>query len=112
MYPEADIPVVQLSLNRSLDGAGHYALGQELKQLRREGILILGSGNIVHNLGMMVWEDTAFDWAVKFDAKVAGWILNHEHEPVIHYEDQGEACQAGGEFRRALPATVIYPGGQ
>jgi 4,5-DOPA dioxygenase extradiol len=108
MYPEADIPVVQLSLNRSLDGTGHYALGQQLKQLRREGVLILGSGNIVHNLGIMVWEDTAFDWAVEFDAKVARWILQHEHEPIIHYEQQGQAARlAVNSAEHYLPLLYI-----
>jgi 4,5-DOPA dioxygenase extradiol len=92
MYPDADIPVVQLSLDRNLDMAGHYALGQWLGQLRSEGVLIIGSGNIVHNLGMMVWEDTAFDWAVEYDANVAGWILQHEHDPIIHYKKHGRAA--------------------
>ena len=108
MYPEADIPVVQLSLNRSIEAAGHYALGQELKQLRREGVLILGSGNIVHNLGMMVWEDTAFDWAVEYDAKVAHWILQHEHEPIIHFERQGKAAMlAVNSAEHYLPLLYI-----
>jgi 4,5-DOPA dioxygenase extradiol len=108
MYPEADIPVVQLSLSRNLDGAGHYALGQQLKQLRREGVLVLGSGNIVHNLGMMVWEDTAFDWAVEYDAKVARWILLHEHEPLIHYEQQGQAARlAVNSAEHYLPLLYI-----
>jgi 4,5-DOPA dioxygenase extradiol len=108
MYPEADIPVVQLSLDRSLDGVDHYALGQQLKTLRREGVLILGSGNIVHNLGMLVWEDTAYDWAVDFDARVAGWILHHEHEPIIHYEQQGQAARlAVNSAEHYLPLLYI-----
>ena len=108
MYPEADLPVLQLSLNRNLDGAGHYALGQQLKQLRREGVLILGSGNIVHNLGMMVWEDSAFDWAIEFDAKVAQWILNNEHAPIIHYEEQGKLARlAVNSAEHYLPLLYI-----
>jgi 4,5-DOPA dioxygenase extradiol len=92
MYPEADIPVVQLSLDRTHEAEYHYALGRELAQLRREEVLIVGSGNIVHNLRMMVWEDTAFDWAIEYDANVSRWILEHNHDPIIHYEKQGEAA--------------------
>jgi 4,5-DOPA dioxygenase extradiol len=92
MYPLSDIPVVQLSLDRNIDTAGHYELGHELMQLRREGVLIVGSGNIVHNLRMMVWEDTAFDWAVEFDSKIKQWILQQDHEPIIHYDKQGQSA--------------------
>ena len=67
----------------------NYDLGQQLKDLRGEGILIIGSGNIVHNLRTIVWEDKAFDWAIDFDAKVKQWILDKNHEPLIHYEQQG-----------------------
>lgn len=91
MYPEADVPVVQLSLDRRLEAGDHYALGRTLRQLRQEGVLIVGSGNIVHNLGRMVWEDEAFDWAIEFDAHVARSILEHHHDPIIHYEEQGTA---------------------
>jgi 4,5-DOPA dioxygenase extradiol len=90
MYPEARIPVVQLSLDRRLDPQGHYDLGRQLGQLRREGVLIVGSGNLVHNLRMMVWEDTAFDWAADYDARVAQWILDADHDPIIHYEQHGQ----------------------
>jgi len=92
MYPNANVPVVQLSLDRTIDAAGHYALGQQLKDLRQAGVLILGSGNIVHNLRLMVWEDTAFDWAVDYDARVKGWILDGDHESIIHYEKYGSAA--------------------
>jgi len=92
MYPEALVPVVQLSLDRSHENAHHYQLGRDLRQLRQEGVLIIGSGNIVHNLRMMVWEDAAFDWAVEFDAKVKQWILEGDHDAIIHYEKQGKAA--------------------
>ncbi len=108
MYPQADIPVVQLSLDRELKPADHYRLGQELRQLREEGVLIIGSGNIVHNLVMMVWEDTAFDWAVEFDTKVKGWILAQEHEPIIHYEKQGTAARlAVNSAEHYLPLLYV-----
>jgi 4,5-DOPA dioxygenase extradiol len=92
MYPKADVPVVQLSLDRSHENAHHYELGRALKQLRQEGVLIIGSGNIVHNLRMMVWEDTAFDWAVEYDAKIKQWILDGDHEAIIQYEKHGNAA--------------------
>ncbi|TLN21949.1 4,5-DOPA dioxygenase extradiol, partial [bacterium] len=75
MYPQADIPVAQLSLDRSRDAAFHYQLGSQLAALRDEGVLIVGSGNIVHNLRLVVWEDTAFDWAVEFDAQARQWMV-------------------------------------
>jgi 4,5-DOPA dioxygenase extradiol len=92
MFPEADIPVVQLSLDRNHDASFHYQMGRALQALRDEGVLILGSGNIVHNLRLMVWEPTAFDWAMEFDAQVKNWIVQDDHEPIIHYEKQGRAA--------------------
>jgi 4,5-DOPA dioxygenase extradiol len=86
MFPKADIPVVQLSLDHTRDGTFHYNLGAQLGDLRDEGVLVLGSGNIVHNLRMMVWEDTSFNWALDFDARVKQWIVDGEHEPIIHFE--------------------------
>jgi 4,5-DOPA dioxygenase extradiol len=90
MFPQADIPVLQLSLDRTQSAQFHYDLGRELKALRKQGVLIIGSGNIVHNLGMVVWKDTAFDWAQEYDAKVKEWILQDNHEPIIHYEVYGK----------------------
>jgi 4,5-DOPA dioxygenase extradiol len=92
MYPKADIPVVQLSLDRSKDAEFNYQLGRELTSLRDEGVLIVGSGNIVHNLRTVVWEDRAFDWATEFDMKVKQWILDGDHDPIIHYEKQGNSA--------------------
>lgn len=69
VYPDANIPVLQLSIDVKMSFAEHYALAQELKQLRRKGILVIGSGNMVHNLGMVDWkrvdEQFAFDWALE-----------------------------------------------
>ena len=108
MYPKADVPVVQLSLDRDSTNAHHYQLGQELGQLRQEGVLIIGSGNIVHNLRMMVWEDTAFDWAVEYDALVRQWILDVNHDPIIHYEKQGRAAMlAVNSAEHYLPLLYI-----
>ncbi len=93
MFPKADIPVLQLSLDRSQDLPFHYELGGQLQALRDEGVLIVGSGNVVHNLRLMVWEDQAFDWAVDFDAKVKEWVLAGDHEALIHYEKYGRAAE-------------------
>jgi 4,5-DOPA dioxygenase extradiol len=90
MYPQADIPVVQLSLDRSIEPQDHYRLGAKLSQLRQEGVLVVGSGNLVHNLRMMVWEDTAFDWAIDYDSRVKQWILEGDHHSIIHYEKYGK----------------------
>lgn len=73
MYPKADVPVVQLSLNIEQPSEYHYELGRRLRALRERGILLLGSGNIVHNLRLMKWESGAapYPWALEFDAWVA-----------------------------------------
>jgi 4,5-DOPA dioxygenase extradiol len=92
MYPGASIPVVQLSLNRDLSLDQHYQLGQELAPLRDEEILILGSGNMVHNLRVFNWEDAGYDWAVEYDAKLKDWIAAGAHDQVVHYERHGEAA--------------------
>jgi 4,5-DOPA dioxygenase extradiol len=92
LFPEADIPVVQLSLDRTKEPSYHYQLGRELKALRKKGILILGSGNIVHNLGMMTWEDTAFDWAVEFDEQLKKLITNGDHDSIMNYQNLGQSA--------------------
>jgi 4,5-DOPA dioxygenase extradiol len=92
MYPQADIPVVQLSLDRSRNPNFHFELGKEIAALRQEGVLILGSGNIVHNLGLVNWEGQPFDWAVEFDERVKQCILAEDYEPLVHYENQGRAA--------------------
>ena len=108
MVPKADIPVVQLSLDHTRDGAFHYNLGAQLQDLRDEGVLILGSGNIVHNLRMMVLEDTSFDWALDYDARVTQWILDGEHEPLIHFEKGGKsAALAINSAEHYLPLLYI-----
>ena len=110
MFPNADIPVVQLSLDRSQDAAFNHELGRQLQQLRDEGVLIVGSGNIVHNLRVVVFEDKAYDWAIEFDEKVKQWILAGEHDPIIHYENQGRSALLSVKFCRALSALALYPG--
>jgi 4,5-DOPA dioxygenase extradiol len=93
MYPEADIPVVQLSLDRAKTPALHYELGKALRALRTKGVLIVGSGNIVHNLGSVVWKDIAYDWAAAFDEHMKHLILRGDHESIIHFDRLGEAAR-------------------
>jgi 4,5-DOPA dioxygenase extradiol len=93
LFPNADVPVVQLSLDVLKNTQAHYDLGRQLLPLRDEGILIIGSGNVVHNLRMIVFEDSAFDWALEFDRKVKEWILEDTHEPIIHYEKHGREAE-------------------
>ncbi len=104
LYPDADIPVIQLSIDSRSDGRFHYKLAQRLAPLRDEGVLILGSGNIVHHLGVMLWEETAapYDWAVRFDQKVRAAILAGEHATLTALN----ALDADG--RRAVPTPEHY----
>ncbi|CAG0980766.1 4,5-DOPA dioxygenase extradiol [Burkholderiales bacterium] len=85
MFPKANIPVLQLSLDRSKTPAEHYQLGRALAPLREEGVLIVGSGNIVHNLRQVVWRDVAHDWAIELDRIVAQRIEAGDHAALIDY---------------------------
>jgi len=108
MYPDADIPVVQLSLGRDLDPNGHYIFGQSLREFREEGVLILGSGNLVHNLGIFIPEDTAYDWALEYDTSVRDWILKKDFDNIIHYERHGQAAQlAVNSAEHYLPLLYV-----
>lgn len=93
MYPEAKIPVYQLSLDYSLSPEWHYALAAELSELRKRGVLIIGSGNIVHNLGMMKWTNEAFDWAIEFDQLVKDKILKGDYQSLVRYDKLGEPAK-------------------
>ncbi len=94
MYPEADIPTVQLSLDRTQLPRFHYDRGAVLSALRSEGILIVGSGNIVHNLRMLQWSaDKPYPWAEEFDRLVADLILTGEHERLVDYTLLGESSR-------------------
>lgn len=91
MYPDADVPVIQLSLDLRQDGAWHFELGRNLRWLREEGVLLMGSGNFVHNLRMLTFpEVTAADWAVSFDEEVKNLILDGEYEKLKDYQALGE----------------------
>jgi 4,5-DOPA dioxygenase extradiol len=102
MFPQADIPVVQLSLDYAQPPGMHYELGRQLKGLRNEGVLIVGSGNVVHNLGVMEWQDTAFDWALEMDQLIAERIAARDHRPLIEYDRLGPSA------RMAVPTSEHY----
>jgi 4,5-DOPA dioxygenase extradiol len=93
MYPRADVPVVQLSLDRTRSMEFHYELGRELGKLREEGILIVGSGNIVHNLALADFSAPAYDWAQSFDDKVQRWISEGDHTKIIGWREQGREAE-------------------
>jgi 4,5-DOPA dioxygenase extradiol len=110
MYPKADVPVVQLSLDQRLAPAAHYELGRELRALRQKGVLILGSGNIVHNLREVVWQDTAYDWALEFDARIKDLILTGDHNVTIDYSKLGRAARLSvSGFARAFEKPPPAP---
>ncbi len=91
MYPAADIAVLQLSLDRTRDAASHYALAKKLQPLREQGVLIIGSGNIVHNLRAFNFENTQpYDWADLFDQKVKQLILQKNHDALCQYSSMGQ----------------------
>ncbi|MCE1187816.1 MAG: 4,5-DOPA dioxygenase extradiol [Ignavibacteria bacterium] len=92
LFPAADIPVVQLSLSRDLSMEQHYNLGKSLALLRDEDILIVGSGNIVHNLGMMQNVQEGFPWAVEFDMYVANLLKSGSEARLVNYLDAGKAA--------------------
>ncbi len=89
MFPEAHLPVVQLSLDRTQPPEFHYALGKELRTLRQRGVLVVASGNVVHNLREARWIDVAADWALAFDATVKERILAGDHQALVDYQALG-----------------------
>ena len=96
LYPNADIPVIQLSLDYNQGAQYHYDLAKELSALRHKGVLIIGSGNMVHNLGLMAWDklnaaDYAFDWATEASTKIKQYIMDGNHQQLINYKSLGKA---------------------
>jgi len=92
VYPQADVPVVQLSIDETQPASFHYETGRRLRPLREEGILIIGSGNLVHNLHTYAWgrhEVGPFDWAVRFEEQARALMLAGNHQPLVDYESLG-----------------------
>jgi 4,5-DOPA dioxygenase extradiol len=93
VFPDADIPVVQLSIDETQPAEFHYELAKRLNVLRDEGVLIIGSGNLVHNLHTYAWgrhKVDPFDWAVRFEERTRRLLLAGDHQPVVQYESLGE----------------------
>ncbi len=92
MFPKADIPVFQLSVNRNASPAEHLALGRRLRALREQGVLILASGNVVHNLAEARFDrEKGFPWAEEFDRYIKQHVISRTFDSVVHYEQAG-AC--------------------
>ncbi len=85
MFPDAEIPVLQLSLDLAKTPAQHYQFARILAPLRDEGVLIIGSGNVVHNLRQVMWRDEAYDWAIEIDQLIAQQIEAGNHAALIDY---------------------------
>jgi 4,5-DOPA dioxygenase extradiol len=95
IYPEADIPVIQMSLDYTKSAAEHYQLARHLAVLRKKGILIMGSGNMVHNLGMLNWQnpDSGSDWALEANDLFKKLIMENGDKKLIDYQSLGKAVQ-------------------
>jgi len=111
MYPDADIPVVQLAIDESLPAQEHFALAARLRPLRDEGILILGSGNLVHNLHAYAWgSQTAetYDWAIRFENRMRELLTARSFAAVAEYESLGrDAALAAPTPEHFLPLLYV-----
>ena len=93
MYPKADIPVFQLSVDAGAGAETHFRLGRELSALREKGVMILGSGNVVHNLSRVNWDmEDGYPWAVEFDAYIKNKIVAGQYEDVVDYGKAGKTA--------------------
>ena len=107
LYPNADIPVIQLSIDYTKPPEYHYALASQLSDLRNKGVLIIGSGNIVHNLGLVDWngfdrDNYGYDWAVEARSFINSHLIKGDYSPLINYQKQAKAIQL------AIPSPDHY----
>jgi len=94
LYPSADVPVIEMSLDYRKPPSMHYELAKELSLFRKRGVLIIGSGNMVHNLRLINWNNTEeFDWALEANEKFKQLILNNDHEQLISYKNLSKEIQ-------------------
>ena len=107
LYPDANVPVIQMSIDYTQGPAYHYELGKQLMALRNKGVLIVGSGNMVHNLRMVAWDklDTpgfGYDWALEAREQMNAAILKGDHQALVNFKQQGRA------FDLAIPSPEHY----
>jgi 4,5-DOPA dioxygenase extradiol len=107
LYPSANIPVVQLSIDYTKDAKYHYDLAKKLYSLRNKGILIIGSGNIIHNLGLVDFrnfdkDNYGYDWAIEARATINSYLLDGNFQPLIDFEKQNKS------FQLAIPTPEHY----
>ena len=111
VFPDADIPVVQLSIDETQPAQFHYDLGRRLAPLRDEGVLIMGTGNLIHNLHSYGWGrhvPEPYDWAVRFETYARERMISGEHQPLIDYEQLGrDAMLAAPTPDHYLPLLYI-----
>jgi 4,5-DOPA dioxygenase extradiol len=116
VYPEADIPVVQLSIDETKPAAFHFEIGKKLAPLRDEGVLIVGSGNLVHNLHTYAWgrhRRDPYDWAVRFENAAKEMILAGDLKPLVNYETLGtDAALSIPTPDHYLPLLYVLAAGQ
>ena len=108
LFPDADVPVLQLSLDRGMTPVQHYALAGQLKRLRERGVLVVGSGNMVHNLRMVDWARMndvghGFDWVFEASDAMRGWILDGNHRALMEAPALGQRA-----FQLAIPTAEHY----
>lgn len=107
LFPEADIPVIEMSIDYSKPAAFHYQLGKELSALRRKGVIIIGSGNSIHNLRMVDWSnmdtvDSGYDWAIGVNERIRQFITEGDHQSLVNFDKLGK------EFKLAIPTPEHF----
>jgi 4,5-DOPA dioxygenase extradiol len=107
LYPDADVPVIQMSMDYTQGAQYHYDLAKQLAVLKKKGVLIIGSGNMVHNLRMVAWDKLnagsfGFDWAIEANEQMKKFILADDHQSLINFKSQGRA------FDLAIPSPEHY----
>jgi 4,5-DOPA dioxygenase extradiol len=107
MYPEAKIPVVQLSIDEDLPRETLFKIGQELAELRSDGVLILGSGNIVHNLREISWNGGPHVWAIDFDEFIKKSLTEKNIKDIINFEKNSSANLALPTVEHFLPLLYV-----
>jgi 4,5-DOPA dioxygenase extradiol len=105
VYPQADIPIVQLSIDETQPASFHFEIGRKLAPLRDEGVLIVGSGNLVHNLHTYAWGRhmaDPYDWAIRFESEAKQMMVSGEYKPLVDYE------RLGPEAMLSIPTPDHY----